>query len=806
MKILFTLLLLLSSLFAFGQSTISGTLQENDGAPVVFANIALYDSATEELTKVETTDENGAFKMLNIVDGNYYLLASYIGLEDIRQELEISGQGEIDLGVLSFGIGGIELSETIVTASRVMVEVKPDRTVFNVDGTINAAGSDAIELLRKAPGVTVDNNENINVLGRAGVLLYVDGKRIPIAGDELTNYLRNLSAEQIDKIDIISNPGAKYEAEGNAGIIDIKLKKAENVGANGTVSMNASQGKKFRGNTRFNGNVRTEKFNLFGNVGYNDNNGFNDINFNSTQNGLRLVESNNMNWSGSGFDFRIGGDYYLSDKHTIGVLASGGQFDNENLNNNRIAIGLQSSTTIDSILIAENVSLNDRTRNTYNLNYRYDTKNGTTLNVDLDYGSYDSEATLEQPNQYYDAAEEVVLTEVVNRYDTPSDIDISTLKIDFETQVVGGTLGAGTKLSNVVSDNTFLVYNVHGGESIRNDNNSNRFKYDEMVYAGYVSFARPLGDRWNMSLGLRGEQTKATGDLQAFNPDLTEPPVEIDYLSWFPNAGLTFTLNPTNTFNLNYGRRINRPDYNVLNPFNFQLSEISYEKGNPFLNPEIVNNVELGYTLMYRYNFKLSYSFTTNQITRLIAPDEFDPRANFISWDNLAEQSVWSFNASAPVDLSTKWNVYSNLSISHLDNQADYGDGAVVDVQAWSYSIYQQHTLTLPGGFKGEVSGYFAGPGVWGGVFEYDTSWALNFGVQKKFLQDQLNVKLSFNDVFYQSGWSGVSRFDGLVSSGSGNWDSRRASLSMSYNFGNQKIQSRQRKTGLEDEASRVGQ
>ena len=242
-----------------------------------------------------------------------------------------------------------------------------------------------------------------------------------------------------------------------------------------------------------------------------------------------------------------------------------------------------------------------------------------------------------------------------------------------------------------------------------------------------------------------------------------------------------------------------------LTPFNNKLSELSFEKGNPFLQPEIVNNIELGYTLNYRYNFKLAYSYTTDQITRLIAPSDEDPRASFITWENLANQTIYSLNISAPVQIKPWWNTYFNLNGGYYDNQADYGGNAIVDVQVWNYNIYQQSTFDLFKGLKAEISGWFAGPGVWGGVFKYDTQWSLNLGLQKKFFNDQLSAKLSMQDVFYESGWSGTSEFNGLVSTGWGNWDSRRVALSLNWNFGNQKVKRRDRKTGLEDEAGRVG-
>lgn len=809
MRILFTLSLVFAFLNIQSQSaSIKGQLQDAEGAAAIFANVALYNATDSSLQKVEASNDAGIFQLKGLSAGNYFLKITYVGVADLwKRGIKLNTDQQLDLGILKFEPTAVELAEVKVTASRAMVEVKPDRTVFNVEGTINSTGSDAISLLRKAPSVTVDNNNNINVLGRAGVLVYVDGKRLPLAGTDLSNYLENLPAEQIDRIDIITNPGAKYEAEGNAGIIDIRLKKDKSLGANGQVSTTVSHGRHALGNVNASGNYRNKTMNTFATAGFGGGTSFNEMIFLGRQNGLILDETNDQKFTRQNYNFRLGADFFLARNHTLGVLVSGRQNDGDSESFNRVAISSQSSANvIDSILIADNRGDSRRRQATYNLNYRFDNRKGRSLNIDLDYGNFKNDSERFQPNRYFDAAEDQILTEIVNTFDTPTDIDIYTFKVDFEEQLWGGKLGIGSKLSRVVSDNTFLVFDVANGTQQQNNRLSNRFDYDENVYAGYISYARALGKKWNFAVGLRAEQTDAMGNLQAFLPELQEPPVELNYLSWFPNAGVTWQVAPKHMLALNYGRRINRPDYNVLNPFNNLLSQLSFEKGNPFLRPEIVNNLELGYTLAYRYNFKLGYSRTTDQITRLIGPDDVDPRASFITWENLAEQTIFSFNASIPAQITKKWNAYFNFSASHLDNQADYGEGAVVDVQAFTYSIYQQHTFDLPAGFKGEVSGWFSGPGVWGGVFEYETSWSLNLGVQKKFLQDRLNVRLAVNDIFYESGWDGFSKFDGLLSFGSGRWDSRRASLSISYRFGNQQVKkSRKRKTGLADEEERVG-
>ena len=801
---LLALFLLLCSC-APAQILIRGQLQDAEQAAVPYANVALYAAADSALVKVETTGDDGAFLISNVGAGEYRLVATYLGSPDLERTVSAADR-DLDLGVLRMAPAGVELAEATVTATRSLVEVKPDRTVFNVQGTINAVGQNGLDLLRKAPGVTVDNNDNINVLSRSGVLVYVDGKRLPLSGDDLAGYLRSLTAEQIDRIDIITNPGAKYEAEGNAGIVDIRLKKNENEGANATLSYSATQGRYFRHNTSGTANYRRGKLNVFGQLGLVDDEYTNGLDFDTRQRNLRIVERMRNYRDRRNVNFRLGTDLALSDRHTVGVLI-GGLFQAGNFRGTDDLSIARVGQPVDSVLLASNSGESTQEQQTYNLNYRYAIGPQRSLNVDLDYGRYRNTELRNQPNVYFTPDRRTELSRVINSFDTPRDIDIATLKADYEQPLGAGQLGAGLRLSQVGTENTFLFFEETDGRPVLDDGRSNRFAYNEIVYAGYLSYAGKLNDRWSYSTGLRTEITDADGTLTAFRDNAAEPPVELNYLSFFPSAGLTYALNARagHTLNLNYGRRINRPDYNVLNPFRNQVSQLSFEKGNPGLRPEIVNNLELGYTHAYRYNFKLAYSRTTDQITRLIGPDDRDPRAGFITWDNLAEQTVISANASLPITITDWWNGYFNLSASHTDNQADYGEDGTVDVQAFSYSIFQQQTFQLPAALTLEVSGYFAGPGVWGGVFEYEETWALNLGLQRKFLREQLNVKLSVNDIFFQSPWYGRSEFNGQVSVGGGYWDSRTVALSLSYAFGNQKVKSRRRETGLGDDAKRAG-
>lgn len=808
MRSFFTLLLLISTSLTFAQTaSISGKLLDTEGSALPYANVALYNATDSAMVEVEASDEAGKFLLQSLTAGSYFVKASFVGVGEVTSDVVALADGETkDLGTLSMSADAIQLEAASVVTERPLVEVQPDRTVFNVEGTINSIGDNAMSLMRKAPGVTVDNNDNINVLGRAGAMVFVDGKMLPLSGQDLADYLKNLPSDQIDRIDIITNPGAKYDAEGNAGIIDIRLKKDKNLGTNGSARVTATKGQLFRNNGSVSANHRNKKVNIFGQLGGNDGSSFNDMHFLNYQNGLFLDETNRMNRSFQGYNYRGGVDYFINNKHTIGILASGNAMKSTSDDLNQIYISQEGASVADSVLRANAVSNNERVNGAYNLNYRFDDREKQrSINVDLDYGQYDFESVRNLPNQYWDSDLQTLLVEIINEFDTPSYIDIYTGKIDYEDQLAGGKIGVGAKYSQVVSDNTFLVYDVIDDQNVRDDSLSNTFVYDESVYAGYVQYSRKLGEKLSGNFGVRAEQTEARGDLQTFVVELQEPPVIQSYLRWFPSAGLTYQLNHMNTLSLNYGRRINRPDYQVLNPFNNQLSQISFEKGNPRLQPEIVNNAEIGWTYQYRFNFKLGYSKTVDQITRLIAPDDVDTRASFITWDNLASQTTISFNASLPFQITEKWSAYFNVSGAYLDNQADYGNGAVVDVQAYNYNIFSQNTIQLPWGLKGEVSGWYSGPGVWGGVFLYDPSWSLNFGLQKQFLNDALNVRVAANDVFYETGWSGYSDFNGLYGEGNGNWDSRWVSLSIGYNFGNQNVKSRKRQTGIEEEAGRVG-
>jgi hypothetical protein len=391
--------------FVFGNQAVAqnasfkGQLVGDDGSAVMFANIADYTANDSSLVKVETTDENGIFFIKGLASGTYNFTASFLGLQDLNiSDIELATKETKDLGVLEMMTASVELDAAIVTAKRPIVEVKSDRTVFNVKGTINSSGDNGMDLLRKAPGVLVDNNNNITVLGRSGVMLYVDGKRLPLTGDDLIAYLQNLNSEQIDKIDIITNPGARYEAQGNAGIIDIRLKRNENHGTNGSVSSNTTRAYGWRNNVSTSLNHRNKLLNTYGQLSFNRSEVHNNMDFDDFQNGVRIqnnmvmINNNESAFLLWGTDFNVGKD------QTLGFLVSGNLSAGDVDGNSESQLSsIDAPNMIDSILVAENLTRSDFNSQTFNINYVLN-RSKTNLNIDVDYGRYRRDLDTDQPN------------------------------------------------------------------------------------------------------------------------------------------------------------------------------------------------------------------------------------------------------------------------------------------------------------------------------------------------------------------------------------------------------------------------
>lgn len=797
------LCLCFNTLLAQKPGTIIGKIIDNNQDPVSFANVILKSGVDSSLVKVEYTLDDGSFRMMSIEPGEYWITVSFVGLNPYSTESFQLDEGQkLEIPLIEMKTGGTDLQEVTVTAEKPLLELKPDKMVLNVEGSINASGSTAFELMRKSPGVMVDNNDNISLLGKSSVQVYIDGKPSPLGGADLAAFLRSIQSTEIESIEIITNPSAKFDAEGNGGIINIRMKKDKRLGANANVNLGYSVGEVAQYNSSVSGNYRNKKMNTFGSFTYNDGRNVNFMNLYREQFGGAFDQNGEMSNAWDSYNFKVGSDFFVSKKSTVGFLVNGFLNDRTGTNNSRTLISKIGAPTVDSILQASTSDVGERNNLNFNLNYKFDNGKGSSVNVDADYGQFRNTGSQLLPNTYLDPSGQNVLFERISANDTPTDIDIYTFKLDYERPLLGGQFGAGGKLALVSTDNTFNFFQVVDGEKILDTDVSNQFEYEENVNAAYFNFSRKLGQKWNISFGLRMEQTNSTGDLTSY---VSQPLNRVDtsYTNFFPSGGISFMPSPKHSFALNYSRRINRPSYQDLNPFELKLDELTFQKGNPFLRPEYANNVQLTYSFNYRLNVSLNYSHTQNLITRIT--DASSETAAFITWVNLADQYNYSLNISAPMPITKWWSSYTSLTGFNTQNKADYGEGRTVDLNVSTFNIYSQHTFRLPKGWSMELSGWYNSPSAWGGTFEMQSMWNMDFGVQKKLLDGRANLKVSVSDIFKTTNWNGIAAFGPLLMDVNGGWDSRRLRVNFSYLIGNTQVKgARKRKTGLEEEQRRA--
>ncbi len=796
------LILLFSFCAAYSQGKVQSTVLDENQDPVPYANVILLSAVDSSMVKIEYTSDNGMFTFSNIEAGAYWITVSYVGYQDyVTDSFDISSGETEELSVLKLLLADNQLEEVTVKAKRPLLEMRPDKLVMNVAGSINTTGEDAYTLLKKSPGVVVDNNDNIMMLGKSGVQIYINGKPSPLSSSDLAAYLKTLSSDQIDKIEIITNPSAKYDAEGSAGIIDIKLLKNKNHGTNGSVNANFSQGEFSRYGISFTGNYRNEKWYAYTSLGAWHGENFNINELTRAQSGYLFDQYSRGEGDWNNYNAKIGLDHIIDDHNTIGMQVyfspnNFGQWNNAGLTE----ISQFSSTTRDSILVSD--SNNDWSSQDWsaNLNYMHNGKKGQSFNVDLDYAEYTSRSEELQPNTYLSSDSSVVLFQRNFFTEAPRNITIATAKADYEFNALKGRLSTGVKYSQVETDNTFNFYNVISGQNELDAEQSNTFEYTESVAAAYVSYARELG-KLGIQTGLRVENTNSLGQLTAMQTSDNDE-VERNYTDFFPNVGLSYRLNDKNSFNLSYSRRLNRPSYQDLNPFTSRLDELTFEKGNPFLNPEYSNNIQLSHSWNYKINTSVSYTHTKDQITRLV--DKADDRSAFITWLNLESQKTYSINISSPWPITEWWNTYTSITGAYTKNSAEIEGAKIIDISAKTFNIYAQHSFSLPHGINAEVSGWYTSPSIWGGNIKMAAMYSMDMGVSKSFAQDRINVKLSMGDVFNTQRWEGRGLLGDLDMMVSGRGDNQRVKVNVKYRFGNDQLKSRSRQTGLESEKQRI--
>jgi Outer membrane protein beta-barrel family/Carboxypeptidase regulatory-like domain len=788
--------------------SISGLVQDADNKPLAGMTITLLSASDSTVIATTSSSVNGAFELSNIKNAPYNLMVSGIGFATYRQALNLTTQTSQKLPAITMHRESRSLQEVSVTASKGFTEQKIDRTVVNVNALISNNGANALEVLEKTPGVQVDADGTITFKGKTNVLVMIDDKPTYLSGSNLVNYLRSLSASSLNQIELMDNPPAKYDAAGNAGVINIKTKKNLTRGFNGTLAGNLSQGFYTRTDENLALNYRVKKVNVFANLTYNYDRNFRRLEINrdyfdgnqqplSSFTGITYFRPYNYN---SGV--KVGMDYFLSSKTTWGIVFTGN--DSRSHDNSPVYSYLYSKTNaLDSSILGQTSGRSSFRDAGVNLNYSHNFDSaGTSLTFDLDYVRYTSGNQQQFLNDTYLPDGTQTATQLLTN-NLPGFVNIYAAKTDYSMKLPGNAkMESGLKSSFVNTDNVADYFNVIGGVSSVDLNNSNRFLYKENINAGYLNFNKDW-KRISIQTGLRLENTNGHGH-QLGNAVHTDSSFTKSYVNLFPTGFISYKLDTAGNQNLvlSYGRRIGRPNYSSLNPFIYFVDKFSQFAGNPFLKPQFTDVYKLTYNYKSLINATLSYNYTTDLESETIRIE----KGIFISTTgNIGVNKNLDFSVSSNFSPAKWWTV--NLFGEVYNNKFIGGFYTAALNQARTSASFNMNSQFKFGkGWSAEVSGFYNSNRLYGQFVLIPTEM-INFGAQKKIMRDKGTLRLNLRDAFRTFTPSGTINYvQGTNAAFHNKLDTQVLTVGFTYNFG-KKIDTPNRRTegSADTEKSRVG-
>ena len=783
-----------------GSGKIQGFVFSPDKEPAQYSTVVLMNRDSVFMSGTLSTDD-GSFELDKLKPGEYHVMVRNVEFNTYVSDLISLGNNEAyDLGSIQLETRVNDLDEVVIKGEKAMVEVHSDKMVFNVSESVNSTGNSALELLAKSPGVRVDMDNNIVLQGKTGVQVYINGRPSRISGSDLANLLEGMRSEDIESIEIISNPSAKYDAEGTGGIINILTKKDVSMGFNGTLNANHSRGDKPRTGVGTNLNYSGEKLNFFSSLNYSDNN------YTFNRNEIMLRENYSLDMlslrptNRKGINFSAGMDYKINNENTL-------SFDARALVNDRVSP--QSSTTfIEDLngvqpterLFAE--TLDDGGSQNYNANLHYSFKPNriSEFTTDISFAKYENINNTDQPNTYY-SLDSVPLRTVQSNYDATTGIDLFSAQMDYTRNMGKTSVSTGAKYSYINTNNTLNYYDVDNGTETLNTDRSNDFSYLEKIAAAYIIFNYKPSAKVSMNGGVRVENTSSLGELISANPG-PDDVVPRNYTSLFPNFSISYNDQQTHALSLSYGRRITRPNYQNLNPFESKISELAAWQGNPFLEPNYIDNYQITYSFKRKLVISNTYSITDNYFANIFKA--VGEKGNIISPRNMEKAIVNGLSVSYPLKV-TNWWAFSTYLIYNYEKYQGNIEGTLIDLEANILDLRIQNEIKIPGDIQMEVSFYATSPSIWRGSLIIDKYYSLDLGLKREFFSKRLQLQAAVRDIFNTGSlylYSG--EYGGMNIDGDAYFDGRRISLNATYKFGNQKVKSRRSKSSLDDELRRI--
>ncbi|WP_347158646.1 TonB-dependent receptor domain-containing protein [Pontibacter chitinilyticus] len=747
MYLLFALLLVFCSMRVFAQTagTLRGQVTEENGQAIGFSNIAVLDAATEKVVTGAIADQDGTFQIKTPDAGTYKLRVSGLGytlMQTPAFDVTASSFSK-DFGKLQLKPDVRTLKEVQVQTLRPTVTTTPDKMVVSVENTAMAEGNTAYDVLTQSPGVWVDQDGNIQLNGKGGVQVMLNGRRTYLSGKELQSLLQSMAAENIKDLEIITNPSSRFDAEGASGIININVKKGRQSGISGSVY----GGYQFNSLSTYTSGAEISQkqgnWNSFGSINLNRRMRYRDMEMDRM---FRADDGSRSKFDQTGYEkkerlepsLRLGTDYDLNDRHSIGALA------NLSLNRNTSSFNTSSYLRNSEAMFidAKNQSRETYGNGTFNLHYlgKIDTT-GTTFSADLDYVHIESEEDASFHNRYLPLVSGATVSEELLRNENPTGYHIYSAKVDFAKQLSTKTkLELGAKASHVKSDNELRFFQVQDSQEVPDARRSSHFIYTEDIFAAYTNLSATLSDKWSLQAGLRAEQTKSNG-----NSLTTNVQTDRSYLDLFPTLFVQQKVSDNYQISYKYSRRISRPYYENLNPFIFYLDPYTFAQGNPLLKPQYINSFEMTQTLKQTYNLVVGYAVTKNFIGEVPEQNAADNTTIF-QQRNIRDLKSATATLVAPVRFSSKWETSNNLT-GIYQQFTTLTQGSVVVRDQLSVVANTNHTLLLPHNLRLEIGANYQGPMVYG-LYQVKDQWWVDAGLKRSFLEDKLSLSLNVADIF----------------------------------------------------------
>ncbi len=781
--------------------SMSVTVLNNLEQPLQSAVVTLHQANDHSIVKTELTDNKGIASLTRLLAGQYYCEVSFIGhITDTISVFTLGNDSSHQFNIRLFPQGD-NLQEVVVRATKLFVQFEKGKVIVNPDASPSNAGTSLMELLEKMPGVTIDQNGTISLKAKSNVLIMVDGKPTYLSGTDLVNLLSSMSSAQVDQVELITSPPARYDASGNAGIINIKTKRNRQRGFNGNLNVSYGQGRYPKSNNSFSFNYRDGKFNTWLNYSVNYNKYYTDLYALRTyydEAGKPIAKLDQPTYFGGHFlnnTARTGVDFFASSKTTLSLILMGTWTARES-DNQSTASWLGEGDKVDSSLITKSTTDYKMKNGGVTLSMRHNFSAKQELSIDLDGLKYDIQNdqtfvnTFITPGGRNDASTGEI----------PSTLKILTGKTDYSHQLNSGpTIEAGLKLSHIETDNK-AIYNYNDGTGWQPDyGKTNQFLYTENIQALYTS----IDTRWkkfSLQAGLRYENTSYDAH-QLGNPVRKDSSFSRQYGGLFPSGNLTWEVDSSNSFTITAGRRLDRPAFQRLNPFVFIINKYTYETGNPYFKPQYSWNLELTHQFKNALTTTLSYSIIKDYFSQLFLTDSSG--ILYYSQGNVGKVHIAGLSVSTSLKLFSWWSV-SGQALLNYKNFKGYVWNEFQS-QVWQFNISANNQFVLGEKYTAELSGFFTGPARNDLQEELLPTGQLNIGIARTVLKKKGTLKLSVRDLLHTQTMSGNTKFQHADEYFIIRRDSRVITLAFTYRFG-KPLKAVKRSNGAEDEMQRANQ